>query len=174
MTYPEAQARAVAIKATALSRQMPPWGAVKGFGDFRNDSGLTQEQISLITDWVEGGSPKGNNPNALPAPPKFGAPPGPVEVPANAVIVSDEFRLDRAILLDGILPGRVPRGASMQVVAAFPDGHVQPLLWLYEYKDSYRHPFLLRKTLDIPAGTVIRGVPRDATILLIPAAKPKS
>ncbi len=38
---------------------MPPWGAVKGFGNFRNEQGLTQEQISLIADWVEGGVTQG-------------------------------------------------------------------------------------------------------------------
>ena len=172
MTYPEAQLKAVAIKTSVLSRQMPPWGAVKGFGDFRNDTGLTQEQLSLITDWVEGGSPKGNNPNALPAPPKFVAIP-PFEVPANTITVSGDVRLDRAIVLDGIMPGRIPQGASMQVLAVLPDGEIEPLIWLYEYRDSHHHPFLLRKPIDLPAGTLVRGVPRDATILLIPATKSK-
>jgi hypothetical protein len=172
MTYQDAQPRAVAIKATALSRQMPPWGAVKGFGDFRNDNGLTQEQISLITDWVEGGLPKGNNPNALPPPPKFPAVPQ-FKIPANTVPISGDVRLDRAIVLDGILPERVKPGASMQVTALLPDGEVEPLIWLYEYRNSYRHPFLLRKVLDLPAGTLIHGVPPDAAIVLIPATKSK-
>ncbi len=39
MTYQEAQPHASAIKDTVLSRRMPPWGAVKGFGNFRNDRG---------------------------------------------------------------------------------------------------------------------------------------
>src|SRR5262245_66220544 len=55
MTYAEAQPRATEIKTAVLSRRMPPWGAVKGFGDFRNDTGLTQEQIELVASWVEGG-----------------------------------------------------------------------------------------------------------------------
>ena len=105
---------------------MPPWGAVKGFGDFRNDTGLTQEQLSLMTDWVEGGSPKGNNPNALPAPPKFAATP-PFEVPATTITVSGDVRLDRAIVLDGIMPSRIPPGASMQVLAVLPDGEIEPV-----------------------------------------------
>ena len=93
MTYPEAQLKAVAIKTAVLSRQMPPWGAVKGFGDFRNDSGLTQEQLSLITDWVEGGAPKGNNPNALPSPPKFDRAPSPVKPPAHTIAVSGDVAI---------------------------------------------------------------------------------
>src|SRR6185295_327764 len=33
MTYKDAQPRADAIRAAVMSRQMPPWGAVQGFGD---------------------------------------------------------------------------------------------------------------------------------------------
>jgi len=167
MTYQDAQPRASAMKDAVLSRRMPPWGAVKGFGHFRNDQGLTQEQIALLADWVEGGIAKGNNPNALPPPPKFVKPPR-FDVPTNAIAVSGDVKLDRAVALDGVLPAHVPHGASIQVVAALPDGGVEPLIWLYEYDESHRHPFLFRKRLDLPAGTVIRGVPTDARILLIP------
>ena len=45
MTYQDVQPRLVEIKEAVLSRRMPPWGAVKGFGDFRNDQSLTQEQL---------------------------------------------------------------------------------------------------------------------------------
>src|SRR3954452_12526433 len=65
LTYEEARPWAKAIKEEVLERRMPPWGAVKGFGDFKNDQGLTQEQIELITDWVEGGAP-GGDPSLLP------------------------------------------------------------------------------------------------------------
>ena len=27
---------------------MPPWGAMKGFGEFKHDNGLTQEEILKI------------------------------------------------------------------------------------------------------------------------------
>ena len=75
MKYQEVQPRAVAIKEEVLSRRMPPWGAVKGFGDFRNDEGLSQAELELITDWFDSDTPKGNNPNALPKEPKFDKPP---------------------------------------------------------------------------------------------------
>src|SRR6266508_3833559 len=60
MKYQEVQPRAVDIKEAVLSRRMPPWGAVKGFGDFRNDQALTPEQLELITSWSQGGSPEGD------------------------------------------------------------------------------------------------------------------
>src|SRR5262252_9839684 len=61
MTYPEVQPRAVAIRDAVLARRMPPWGAVKGFGTFRNDQALTQEQIELVNSWIANDLPRGNN-----------------------------------------------------------------------------------------------------------------
>ena len=68
-SYNDARPWAKAIQEEVLERRMPPWGAVKGFGDFRDDQALTPEQIELIGDWVEGGSPEGE-PKDLPATPK--------------------------------------------------------------------------------------------------------
>ena len=170
MTYSDAQPHAVAIKEAVLSRRMPPWGAVKGFGNFRNDQGLMQEQIELITRWVEGGTRRGNNPRMLPKEPTFDFPP-PLIVPANAIRVSGDFRLTEPVALDGLLPEKVPSRRSIQIVAALPSGSIEPLVWLYEYDDRYRHPLLFRSAVRLPAGTVIRGVPRDATITLIPIGK---
>src|SRR5678815_1918081 len=58
MTYSDARPWAVAIKEEILRRRMPPWGAIKGFGEFRNDQALNAEQIELITDWVQDDTPK--------------------------------------------------------------------------------------------------------------------
>jgi hypothetical protein len=167
MMYRDAQPRAIAIRDAVLARKMPPWGAVKGFGDFRNDQGLTQEQVELVAGWVEGGMTKGNNPNALPPAPKF-APQPPFQAPADKVRVSGPFTLRQAMTLDGVLPDSVPDGRSMQITAVLPSGAVQPLVWLYEYRNTYRHPFLFRKPLDLPAGTSIRGVQPPASIFLLP------
>jgi hypothetical protein len=169
MTYKDTQPHADAIKASVISRRMPPWGAVKGFGNFRNDTGLTQEQVALFAEWVEGGALRGNNPNALPQPPAF-APAVEFHVPDAAMTITGDVTLVHAMSLDGLLPVHVADGTEMRIVAARPDGAVEALLWLYEYKDAYRHPFLFRKPLDLPAGTVIRGVRAGATIQLLPAS----
>ncbi|MGH9145748.1 MAG: c-type cytochrome [Vicinamibacterales bacterium] len=170
MTYVDAQPRTDAIKESVLSRRMPPWGAVKGFGNFRNDEGLTQEQIELITRWVDGGARRGNNPRMLPKPPTFEMP-EPFSFPTTAIPVSGPLELSRDTTLDGLLPEKVPPGRSMQIVAALPTGSIEPLLWLYEYDDRYRHPFLLRRPIHLPAGTIIQGVPADAVVALIPVQK---
>ena len=168
LTYQDVQPRATAIKDAVLSRRMPPWGAVKGFGAFRNDQALTNEEIELITDWIETGARRGNNPNLLPPPPKFdAAPTEPSSSPKSVVPVSGETTLERPIMLDGLLPERVPDGASMQIVAVRPNGSMVPLVWLYEYRGQYRHPFLLRKPVPLPAGTIIRGVPSKNRVTLL-------
>jgi mono/diheme cytochrome c family protein len=166
-TYQDVQPRAVAIRDAVLSRRMPPWGAVKGFGAFRNDEALTAEQIELITDWVQDDTPKGNNPRMLPPMPALGAA-RQVTRPADAVPVTDTLTLKAAMRLDGLLPERAPDGT--RIVATLPDGTVEPLLWLYGYSESFRHAFLLRKPLQLPAGTIIRGVKPPASVLLLPAS----
>jgi len=59
--YKDAFPWRTAIKEEVLERRMPPWGAVKGFGDFRNDQALTPEQLELLTSWSQGGSPEGED-----------------------------------------------------------------------------------------------------------------
>jgi hypothetical protein len=165
-TYKEARPWAKAIGEEVLERRMPPWGAVKGFGDFRNDQGLTEEQLELIVDWEEGGAPEGEDKD-LPAAPKFVAAEAVAHSPKE-IVVSGDFKLTRAIKFDGLWPKAVPEGASFQVTAELPDGSVEPLLWLKNYKKAFEHPFLLRRPLELPAGTVVRGVPGDASVALLP------
>jgi mono/diheme cytochrome c family protein len=167
MTYAEARPWAVAIKEEVLTRRMPPWGGVKGFGDFRNDQGLTQEQLDLITQWVEGGVPEGN-PKHLPPKPKLSKAAS-IKANKNQLVLDGDITLIKPFKLDGLLPDVVPNGVRLRVVAQLPDGSVEPLLWLYEYKPQYRHAFLLRKPLNLPKGTIIRGIPAGARLILLPA-----
>lgn len=165
MTYAEVQPRANEIKDAVLARRMPPWGAVKGFGQFRNDQSLSQEQIELITGWVDGGIRRGNNPNMLPKPPEFKATAEDhVDVVAR---VSGPWSSDQSFTLDGLLPERVGGSDQMRIVAVLPDGRVEPLLWLHDYDALQPHPFLLRRPLTLPAGTQIRGVASGAVITLL-------
>jgi mono/diheme cytochrome c family protein len=168
LTYLDVQPRANEIKDAVLSRRMPPWGAVKGFASFRNDQSLMQEQIELIARWVDGGVRRGNNPLVLPQPP--GVPPAaePVSL-IGALRVSGLATLDKSLTLDGLFPERVPAGRSLRVVAVLPNGRSEPLVWLHDYDERVAHPFLFRKALHLPAGTIITGVPPDVTLVLIPS-----
>jgi hypothetical protein len=166
INYVDVQPRLVEIKDAVLTRRMPPWGAIKGFGEFKDDQALTQEQIELIVDWIQNDGPRGNNRRALPNPPSFPAVPAVAPaVPAKAV--SGATTLDRALVLDGLLPEKIASHQSIRVTAALPDGRVEPLIWLHQYDGRNPHPFLFRKALTLPAGTVIHGVPKDAVVGLL-------
>jgi hypothetical protein len=167
MNFREVQPYAARVKELVLTRRMPPWGAVKGFGDFRNDQGLSPEEIEMITDWVDSDTPRGNNPNVLPAVPKFQKP-DTFKLPKNAIEVSGSWSLKSGLKLDGLFPAKIPSGSSIKIVAVFPDGHVEPLVWLYQYDQRFAHPFLLRKALTLPAGTKIQGVPSTSQVFLLP------
>jgi len=166
VTYQAARPWAAAIKEAVLRRQMPPWGAVKGFGEFRNDEALTSEQLELVTSWSEGGAPEGDAKDLPPAP-KFWENPGLPDV-QGALSIGGRVKLTHALILDGLLPQKVPPQASIKILAQLPDGSLQPLLWLENYDTRYQHSFLLRNPLSLPAFTVIHGVPEGARVMLIP------
>lgn len=166
MTYKDARPWAEAIKDEVLARTMPPWGAVKGFADYRNDQALTPEQLELITSWADGGVPEGEEKDLLPPPAVTDA--AAAKPPKNGLVVSGELTLKKKLMLDGLWPQTVPAQTSFQITAALPDGSIQPLLWLEDYKLPYGHPFLLRIPLELPPGTIIHGVPPGASVLLLP------
>lgn len=63
MTYEQARPWAKAIKEEILEKRMPPYQAVKGFGNFQVPYALPQRDIELIISWVEGGAPRGDEKN---------------------------------------------------------------------------------------------------------------
>jgi len=151
-TYEEARPWAKAIKEEVLYRRMPPWGAVKGFGHFQGDKGLSQDEIGLIGDWVEGGAPEGDK-IYLPkmAPPAFGAPVAGRRGAADRLL-NPALPLPSRITVRGIAPkGAVPAGS--RVVAELPDGTVEPLIWVLDPKAAVQREFLFETPLTLPAGT---------------------
>ena len=168
MTYDDARPWAVSIREEILSRSMPPWGAVKGFGTFRNDNALSPAQTNMIVSWVEGGVPEGN-PGDLPNPPEVSET-RPIERSSNEVLISGETTLERGLLVAGLRPQEVPDEGSLHITAELPDGRVEPLLWLYNYREEYEHPFLFETPIELPLGTVIRGIPAGSSVALIPTA----
>ena len=169
-----------AIKEEALERRMPPWGAVKGFGDFRNDQALTPEQLELITSWSQGGSPEGEAKD-LPAKEKLdemmkeslwyvNASPTDRHPVSGEIVANGDFKLIKPFTLDGLFPKSIPENGSFQIIAELPDGMVEPLLWLDGYKQQFAHAFLLLTPIELPAGTVITGIPPGSSVALLPAA----
>jgi hypothetical protein len=164
LTYQDARPWAAAIKEEVLERRMPPWGAVKGFGEFRDDRGLTQEQVGLIADWVEGGAPEGD-PKLRPSVPKFhGA--GRMRT-AKPLAISGAYTLRSPTTLIGIRPGKLPAGTTLTVVAERPDGSTEPLLWLYQFNPKFAHDYWYAAPLQFPAGTRIQMSPAVGGLALL-------
>ena len=149
VTYEQARPWAKAIKEEVLNRSMPPWGAVKGFGDFKDDSSLTQDEINRLAEWVEGGAPEGEQGYL---PPKPDAPVAPA-LPRGKRTHS----LKGPVLLLGIRP--MMSVTSAQIVLRGPDESVQPLLWLRKYRMSWNRTFLFREPVMVPKGSVVRATP---------------
>ena len=167
MTYADARPWAVAIKEEILRRRMPPWGAIKGFGEFRNDTALTPEEMERIVSWTDGGVPEGE-PKDIPPPPKS-LDPETFTHGKGELSATGDFALTRTFMLDGLWPDKFPEKGSFQITAQLPDGSIQPLLWLRDYKTQFGHPFLFQTPLNLPAHTVIHGIPPGAKIALLPA-----
>ena len=67
LTYENSRPWAKAIKASVLSRKMPPWFADPQYGHFSNDRRLSDEDIHTLVSWVDAGAPEGDMKDKPPA-----------------------------------------------------------------------------------------------------------
>jgi hypothetical protein len=137
---------------------MPPWNAVKGFGEFKNDVGLTQEQIEIIADWVEGGAPEGDR-GLMPS----------LHLPVEQIP-----QATRKVEVFGttVLPSRVQAlgirvTADVQVIAIRPDGSTEPLIWSRRVNSSAPDTYWFRSRISLPARTRVRTIPPAASATLL-------
>jgi hypothetical protein len=72
ITYKDARPWAAAVREAVTIRSMPPWHADPHYGEFKNDSRLTDAEIATIRTWVQQGAKEGN-PADLPPAPKYEA-----------------------------------------------------------------------------------------------------
>jgi hypothetical protein len=156
-SYAEVRPWAVSIKEQVLSRAMPPWGAVKGFGDLSPDKGLSQEDILILAAWVIGGAPEGDS-RLLPKV----APPAPtiVKLPVvlkDGITIDTRADLKETLRVLGIRPLPTSSVKSSRVIARFPDGRIQPLIWLYQFDPNFKRTFTFRQPLQMPRGTVVES-----------------
>ena len=181
VTYQESRPWAKAIKEEVLERRMPPFAAIKGFGPVKDEAALTQEELHLIADWVEGGSPEGDDPKLLPKPPEFtdAKKPGAVTAKTAAgasgaagkaapqMLDDGSLTLKEPVTLIGARAGTIAEGASIQAVVQKPDGSIQPLIWIYDYKPKYDRAYYFEKPVTLPAGSKIDVYPANSGTLAL-------
>jgi hypothetical protein len=151
LTYGDARPWARAIAEEVLERRMPPWNPVKGFGEFKHEAGLNQEEIGLIADWVEGGAPFGEE-RYLPPGPVASKAPAPVT--GRRVALTDQMVLKQPLLARGIAV-RMREGSATTIWAELPDGATEPLLEIAHFRSSKNQPYEFARPLTLPAGTKV-------------------
>ena len=168
MTYDDARPWAKAIRDEVVSRRMPPWGPVKGVGEFRDDPSLSQIEIDMIVNWVEGGAPKGDD-IYLPASPHFGAEAKVAAAREVKLTSSTPIVLDDGVIAAGISPRSIGTGASLEVTAYRPDGAVEHLIWIRQWRVEDERTYYFRNSIRLPKGTrvaVYSSEPAEASLVL--------
>lgn len=152
--YAEVRPWAVDIKEQVLSRAMPPWGAVKGFGELSPDRGLTQEEILILAAWAVGGAPQGD-PALLPRTPM--APVAKMPALKDVLAITSRITLNKPLRVSGIRPMVTKIIPSARITARLPDGRIEPLVWLYRFDPQTKLTFQFRRPLMLPPGTIVES-----------------
>ena len=154
---------------------MPPSQAVKGFGRFEDDYGLTQREVDQIVAWVDGGTPKGDDKDL---PPDLGltgnknkddshtsalktiAIRATEEIPA----LVEHHRIESSVRVPAdaeavaIRPLLFPFAKSLEVTAFRPDGTNEVLVWAEDYHYDWQPTYYFKGAVPLPKGTRVRAV----------------
>jgi hypothetical protein len=120
-TYEEFKVHQAEVKAAVLTRRMPIWSAVRGFGAFQRDPSLSARQISLIASWIEGGAQRGT------------VPPGATSEPSRA---SNSERRSSSLRLEVAVPPVIsPEGVQRETVVIPGSGTITVVGWRVVFAD---------------------------------------
>jgi hypothetical protein len=144
-SYEQARPWAKAIRNQVLQRRMPPWGAVKGFGEFRNDPSLTPLEIEMITQWVEGGAPEGDAAFL----PKSATPETVAKLQLRWSPLPRVWQKTKKL-------AAMRASGPTEVSAILPDGSIEHLLWIREKQANWKQPYVFREPVELPAGTKLQ------------------
>ncbi|HEX2457841.1 MAG TPA: cytochrome c [Vicinamibacterales bacterium] len=127
ISYEDVMKRGELIVKVTQSRYMPPWRAAHGYGEFKDERRLTDDQIATIAAWVKEGMPRGDAAK-MPKLPEFadgwqlGKPdlilemPEGFDVPASGPDVYRNFALPTGITEDRWVRAVEYRPSSRRVV----------------------------------------------------------
>jgi hypothetical protein len=181
-TYEEARPWARAIREEVLTRRMPKWHVVRGYGDFSNDPSLSPFEVALFAAWADGGAPASTKatagkparapdlkvgpttttPPAVPLARPSGAPTlrsgaaGRAGATAPPALRSTDLPCAARKLPAGRLVGITPmlgKGADLRVIITHPDGTQEPLLWLRDFDPAFAETYWLRTPLEVTRAT---------------------
>jgi hypothetical protein len=159
-TYEDARPWARAIKEEVITRRMPKWQAVRGYGDFSNDPSLSPFDIALVAAWADGGAPKGTE----------------AETSKNALPIiksrsSDEApRASREVTLpcgdrpapQGTLIAVRPvleKDGTVGIAVTQPNGDREIVVWIRGYDPAFPTTYRLRTPLALSTDAIVSAQP---------------
>ena len=170
-TYDQVRPWAKAVKLQVLSRKMPPWDAVKGYGAFQGDISLSQDEIAVISSWVEGGAPRGDlhflDVSLLESMQPEVEPPSYQDLP-----VAHDTVLDSAVAAVGVRLGEMEEGSGFELRARLPSGEVRDLIWIQDFRRLAPREYYFLEPVQLPRGSRLFVYPGKSGAALLVATTP--
>jgi hypothetical protein len=154
-SYEDARKWAKAIKEEVMTRRMPYWQAVRGYGDFANDPSLSSFEIALVVAWADGGAPRGDakqEPRRNTAASSRKPTPSPSGLQSVALPCGDRPLPEGALVA---LQPQLDKDDSVGILVRFPDGRKEIVGWIRKFDPEFATTYWLRNPLTIPAGTTL-------------------
>ena len=170
-TYEDARPWARAIKEEVMTRRMPKWHAVRGYGDFSNDPSLSAFEIALIAAWADGGAPRGVEADARAMSAATSATHDKVVAPApsrDVTLPCGEQPLPEGTLL-AVQPALEPE-QSAGIAVRLPDGRREIVAWIKGFDPEFPTTYRLRIPLVLPPGSAIATEARGTCALTLTIA----
>ena len=61
----------------------------------------------------------------------------------------------------------MPEGGSIKAIAQLPDGVIEQVIWIYNFKPKFDQTYYFKKPLNFPAGTKIETYPAGGSLALL-------
>ena len=166
VTYEDARPWAKAIREEVMTRRMPKWHAVRGYGDFSNDPSLSPFEISLLVAWAEGGAPKGTDEEAKRSTPLVAAPAPDVRDGVRTLTMAcGEQPLPEGMLVS--VQPNLDRDASLGIAVRQPDGQRVIVAWIRGYDPDFPTVYRLRTSIRLERGSVLVTERRDSCSITV-------
>jgi hypothetical protein len=171
VTYEDARPWAKAIREEVMTRRMPKWHAVRGYGDFSNDPSLSPFEISLLVAWAEGGAPRGSEEEAKRSKPFAPAASPDVRTDIRTLTIAcGEQPLPEGMLVS--VQPNLDRDGSLGIAVRQPDGQRVIVAWIRGYDPDFPTVYRLRTPIRLERGSVLVTEPRQSCSVTVGVAAP--
>jgi hypothetical protein len=174
-TYEDARPWAKAMKEEVMTRRMPKWHAVRGYGDFANDPSLSAFEIALIVAWADGGAPREDRNASVrkgiaPTPRDLSSHERPAGLKATSLACGDRPLPEGTLVA---LQPQLEKDDSVGIALSFPDGRREIVGWIRDFDPDFPTTYWLRTPIAIPPGTMLSSEPREHCSITVSLTAPR-